>query len=68
MPGRTIGGDVFQNREKKLPDAKGRTWYECDINTADGKRGKERLVYSSDGLIYYTGDNYKTFTQLYERN
>ena len=67
-PGRTIGGDVFQNREKKLPDAKGRTWYECDINTADGKRGKERLVYSSDGLIYYTGDNYKTFTQLYERN
>ncbi len=65
MPGCSIGGDEFQNREKKLPTQKGRTWYECDLNTVDGKRSDERLVYSSDGLIYYTPDAHKTFTQLY---
>ena len=65
MPGCSIGGDVFQNREKLLPNAKNRTWYECDLNTVDGKRSDERLVYSSDGLIYYTPDAFKTFIQLY---
>ena len=61
----SIGGDEFQNREKKLPAKKGRTWYECDLNTVDGKRSDERLVYSSDGLIYYTPDAHDTFIQLY---
>ena len=65
MPGCSIGGDVFQNREKLLPNAKNRTWYECDLNTVDGKRSDERLVYSSDGLIYYTPDAFDTFIQLY---
>lgn len=65
MPGCSIGGDKFQNREKKLPVAEGRTWYECDINAIDGKRSDERLVYSSDGLIYYTPDAHQTFIQLY---
>ena len=65
MPGCSIGGDTFQNREKKLPVQKGRTWYECDLNTVDGKRSDERLVYSSDGLIYYTPDAHQTFIQLY---
>ena len=65
MPGCSIGGDEFQNREKKLPTKKGRTWYECDLNTVDGKRSDERLVYSSDGLIYYTPDAHETFIQLY---
>lgn len=64
-PGYAIGGDVFQNREKLLPSKKGRTWLECDVNVKDGKRGRERIVYSNDGLIYYTADNYKSFTQLY---
>ena len=64
-PGCAIGGDSFQNREKQLPDAEGRQWYECDVNLNGAKRGKERLVYSSDGLIYYTPDNHRTFTQLY---
>lgn len=63
--GFTIGGDSFQNREKLLPSKKGRTWYECDVNTIDGKRGKQRIVFSSDGLIYYSVDNYQSFTQLY---
>ena len=63
-PGKTIGGDSFGNREGLLPDAKGREWFECDVNTTDGKRGKERIVWSSDGLIYYTPDNHKSFVQL----
>lgn len=65
MPGCSIGGDTFQNKEKKLPSAKGRTWYECDVNTIDGKRSNERIVYSSDGLIYYTPDAHESFIKLY---
>lgn len=65
-PGMCIGGDRFGNHEKKLPTAPGRTWYECDIDTLGAsRRGAKRLVYSSDGLIYYTGDHYEHFTQLY---
>lgn len=64
-PGCAIGGDVFQNREKRLPDKKGRTWHECDVNRTDGKRSREKLVYSTDGLIYFTPDNHNTFTKLY---
>lgn len=65
-PGKSIGGDRFGNREGKLPKAKGRTWYECDIGYEGGRsRGAKRIVYSSDGLIYYTDDHYNTFEQLY---
>ena len=65
-PGMCIGGDKFGNREGLLPDTDGRTWYECDINTL-GKddRGPERIVYSNDGLIYYTPDHYMSFELLY---
>ena len=65
MPGCSIGGDEFQNREKLLPTAKGRTWYECDINAVNGKRSDERLVYSNDGLFYYTLDAHKSFVELH---
>ena len=65
MPGCAIGGDSFGNKEGLLPSAKGRKWYECDVNVVDGKRSNERLCYSNDGLIYYTPDNHKSFTQLY---
>lgn len=61
----SIGGDVFGNREGLLPTQKGRTYYECDVNYAGGYRGGERLIYSDDGLIYYTADHYKSFEQLY---
>ena len=64
-PGCAIGGDSFGNREGLLPDAKGRNWYECDVNVKNGKRGDERIVYSNDGLIYFTDDNHKSFTKLY---
>ena len=66
LPGMCIGGDYFGNYEGKLPKAKGRTWTECDINTLGKKsRGAERLIFSNDGLIYYTDDHYDSFTQLY---
>lgn len=65
-PGKSIGGDRFGNREGKLPKAKGRTWYECDIDYHGQKsRNAKRIVYSNDGLIYYTEDHYKSFEQLY---
>lgn len=61
---KSIGGDVFGNREGLLPKAEGRQWYECDVNYFGGFRGEERLVYSNDGLIFYTKDHYKTFTEV----
>lgn len=64
-PGMSIGGDVFGNREGLLPKAKGRTYYECDVNYEGGYRGGERIVYSDDGLIFYSDDHYKSFEQLY---
>lgn len=63
--GMSIGGDKFSNREGLLPKAKGRQYYECDINYNGGYRGAERIVYSNDGLIYYTNDHYESFTCLY---
>ena len=62
---KSIGGDRFGNRESRLPKKEGRVYYECDINYEGGFRGPERLVYSNDGLIYYTGDHYESFTLLY---
>jgi len=64
--GCAIGGDKFGNREGLLPKADGRQYYECDIDT-DGadSRGAKRIVYSNDGLIYYTDDHYESFTLLY---
>ena len=64
-PGKSIGGSVFYNDDGALPDAPGRTWHECDINYQGGHRGPERIVYSNDGLVYYTPDHYQTFEQLY---
>ena len=64
-PGMSIGGSRFGNYEGQLPEEKGRIWYECDINFDGSYRGGERIVYSNDGLIYYTGDHYKSFEQLY---
>ncbi len=65
-PGKCIGGDYFGNYEHLLPSARGRTWTECDINTLGARsRGAERLVFSNDGLIYYTGDHYESFELLY---
>lgn len=62
--GKSIGGDIFHNREGRLPNEKGRIWYEADINYVSGHRGKDRIVFSNDGLIYKTEDHYSTYEQL----
>lgn len=64
--GFVIGGDKFGNREGRLPDQRGRQWYECDVNYEGGYRGSDRILFSNDGLIYCTFDHYETFTLLYE--
>lgn len=65
-PDKAIGGDRFGNFEGLLPSSQGRQYYECDIDTlGQASRGAKRLVYSNDGLIYYTDDHYESFTQLY---
>ena len=65
-PGCSIGGSRFGNYEGLLPDKKGRTWTECDIDTMGAKsRGAKRIVFSNDGLIYYPGDHYESFELLY---
>ncbi|MGI6510360.1 MAG: ribonuclease domain-containing protein [Erysipelotrichaceae bacterium] len=66
LPGKAIGGDVFSNREKLLPIKDGRIYYECDIDTnGQNSRGAKRIVFSNDGLIYYTDDHYQSFELLY---
>ena len=65
-PGMCIGGSRFGNYEGLLPEAEGRTYTECDIDTLGAeKRGAKRIVFSNDGLIYYTADHYETFELLY---
>jgi|GEM_PF-414429 len=59
-----VGGDRFYNKEGRLPS--GETYYECDIDTYGiTSRGAKRLVWTKSGIVYYTGDHYETFTQLY---
>ncbi|MCD7909547.1 MAG: hemagglutinin repeat-containing protein, partial [Clostridium sp.] len=68
IPEAQIGGDVFMNRDKLLPSAAGRTWYEADVGLSNivsrAKQPGTRLLYSNDGLLYITTDHYKTFTSI----
>lgn len=64
-PGMSIGGDRFGNYEELLPTASKRRYFECDIDF-DGKyRNAKRIIFSNDGLIYYTEDHYQSFELLY---
>ena len=65
LPGMSIGGGPFNNYDGKLPEEAGREYKECDIDYNGGARGGKRIVYSNDGLIFYTGDHYETFERLY---
>ena len=69
-PGKSIGGDRFGNYEGQLPEAKGRKYFECDIDYAldqeryRGGRNGKRIIFSSDGLIFFTEDHYNTFEDI----
>lgn len=64
FPGKMIGGDEYENYDFKLPWAPGRKWYEADINYTSGKRNRQRILYSNDGLIFVTYDHYQTFYEI----
>jgi hypothetical protein len=64
LPGKMIGGDQYYNDDSKLPSAPGRVWYEADINYEGGKRNRQRILYSNDGLIFATYDHYQTFYEI----
>ncbi|MFG1172557.1 ribonuclease domain-containing protein [Erwiniaceae bacterium CAU 1747] len=64
LPGKAIGGDRFSNREGGLPDKAGRKWFEADVNYQCGRRGSDRMLWSSDGMIYVTRDHYRHFQQV----
>jgi hypothetical protein len=63
LKGKSIGGDIFGNRERKLPNGK-RVWREADLDYKGGKRGSKRIIYSDDGLRMITVDHYKTFKEV----
>lgn len=63
-PGKSIGGDIFTNRQHVLPDSDYK-YIECDINANGTSRGAERIVYNSgDFKVYYTGNHYNTFKEI----
>ena len=64
-PGKSIGGDRFVNYEGLLPQVKGRKYYEADCWYTGGRRNEHRVIYSSDGHVWYTDDHYQTFTELF---
>ena len=64
-PGKSIGGDYFGNYEEKLPVGKGISYREADCYYTRGKRNAYRIIYSSDGRVWYTEDHYNTFTELF---
>ena len=64
-PGKSIGGDRFVNYEGLLPRVKGRKYYEADCWYTGGRRNEHRVIYSSDGHVWYTDDHYQTFTELF---
>ncbi|WP_455645468.1 ribonuclease domain-containing protein [Methanosphaera sp.] len=63
-PGKSIGGDVFTNRQGILPHSE-KKYIECDIDANGTTRGAKRIVYSTENYkVYYTSDHYETFTEV----
>ena len=63
-PDASIGGDYFGNYEELLPEDPNRDYYEADIEYEGGHRNAKRLVFSTDGLYFYTDDHYDSFEEL----
>ena len=64
LPGKLIGGNVYKNRDHRLPKALGRIWYEADFDYTGGYRNNRRLLFSNDGLLFVTYDHYATFYEI----
>ncbi len=63
LGGRMIGGDLFDNRERALPDAK--RYREADLDEEDcGRRGAKRLIFDESGDVWITIDHYRSFQQV----
>lgn len=65
LPGMSIGGGGWHNDEAVMPGAYYDQWYECDIDYEGGYRGPERLVYSDNGMIFYTPDHYESYARIF---
>ncbi len=64
VSGKMLFGGIYDNDNLHLPQKPGRIWYEADINYTGGKRKKQRIVWSNDGLIFVTYDHYETFYEI----
>lgn len=64
IPSKMISVGIYYNDDGHLPNSKGRVWYEADINYKTGKHNTQRVLWSSDGLIFVTYDHYKTFYEI----
>lgn len=59
-----VGGQVFQNRERRLPRGRYRE-YDVNPRPRTGRRDGERLIIEQGtGQAYYTPDHYRTFVPL----
>lgn len=63
-PGKMLTKGIYKNYDHHLPDQIGRVWYEADINYTRGFRGRDRILYSNDGLIFVSYDHYATFVEI----
>lgn len=65
-----VGGRVFSNREKIVPQVDGNgnpiTYQEWDVNpkVQGQNRGTERILTGSDGRAWYTDDHYQSFKEI----
>ncbi|MDO4763492.1 MAG: ribonuclease domain-containing protein [Flavobacteriaceae bacterium] len=59
LPGKAIGGDVFRNREGKLPTEN--QYFEADVNYQCGTRKADRIIFTKQGEVWLSKDHYKTF-------
>ncbi|BBK34256.1 guanyl-specific ribonuclease Sa [Stella humosa] len=63
-PGRVIGGDVFGNRERRLPPQARDAYREADLDYRGGRRNARRLVFDRDGGRWVTIDHYESFHRV----
>ena len=64
LPGKMIGGNIYENKRGLLPSKLGRVWREADFDFVNGYRNSKRILYSNDGLIFVSFDHAQTFYEL----